>query len=99
MDCRWMVFPAHSHDQWGRQTLVRVLRREGKARYGKRSLHPKALDQAEIEAMPFRRAIAAHRPATREAPLEVQGVGPRKLEMYGAAVIGLVLEHLQEESD
>jgi len=43
------------------------------------------------------RAIAAHRPTTREALLKVKGVGPRKLEMYGSAVIRLVREHLGEE--
>jgi ATP-dependent DNA helicase RecQ len=45
------------------------------------------------------RAIAAHKPTTREALLEVKGVGQRKLEKYGAAVIRLVREHLQEQSD
>jgi ATP-dependent DNA helicase RecQ len=43
------------------------------------------------------RAIAAHRPITREALLKVKGVGPRKLERYGDAVINLVREHLGEE--
>jgi ATP-dependent DNA helicase RecQ len=45
------------------------------------------------------RAIAAHKPTTREALLEVKGVGQRKLEKYGAAAIRLVREHLQEQSD
>jgi ATP-dependent DNA helicase RecQ len=44
------------------------------------------------------RAIAAHKPTTREALLEVKGVGPRKLEKYGAAIIGLVREHLPSEA-
>ena len=42
------------------------------------------------------RAIAAHRPITLEALSELKGVGPRKLEQYGAAVIELVCQHLKE---
>jgi ATP-dependent DNA helicase RecQ len=45
------------------------------------------------------RAIAAQKPTTREALLEIKGIGPRKLEEYGAAVLKLVREHLQEERD
>jgi ATP-dependent DNA helicase RecQ len=41
------------------------------------------------------RAIAARRPLTLEALSELKGVGPRKLEQYGEAVIGLVGEHLK----
>ncbi len=40
------------------------------------------------------RGIAAHRPVTLEALSELKGVGPRKLEKYGAAVIELVRKHL-----
>ena len=41
------------------------------------------------------RAIAAHRPVTLEALSELKGVGPSKLEKYGAAVIELVRKHLE----
>jgi ATP-dependent DNA helicase RecQ len=41
------------------------------------------------------RAIAAHRPVTLEALSELKGVGPRKLEQYGTAVIELVRKHLE----
>jgi len=41
------------------------------------------------------RAIAAHRPVTLEALSGLKGVGPRKLERYGAAVIELVHRHLE----
>ena len=45
------------------------------------------------------RGIAAHRPVTLEALSELKGVGPHKLEQYGAEVIELVREHLRRESD
>jgi superfamily II DNA helicase RecQ len=41
------------------------------------------------------RAIAAQHPLTLDALSGVKGVGPRKLERYGEAVIGLVNEHLK----
>jgi len=41
------------------------------------------------------RAIAAHRPVTLEALAKLKGVGPRRLEKYGAAVIELVRKHLE----
>jgi ATP-dependent DNA helicase RecQ len=41
------------------------------------------------------RAIAAHRPVTLEALSELKGIGPRKLERYGAAVIDLVRKHVE----
>jgi len=41
------------------------------------------------------RAIAAHRPVTLEALSELKGVGPRRLERYGDAVIELVREHVE----
>jgi ATP-dependent DNA helicase RecQ len=41
------------------------------------------------------RAIAAQRPLTLEALSGLKGVGPRKLEQYGQAVIELVGEHLR----
>jgi ATP-dependent DNA helicase RecQ len=41
------------------------------------------------------RAIAAHQPVTLEALSELKGVGPRKLELYGDAVIELVRKHLE----
>jgi ATP-dependent DNA helicase RecQ len=60
------------------------------------------LEQArEQEVPPFvvfhdshLRAIAAHHPVTLEALSELKGIGPRKLEQYGAAVIELVRQHL-----
>jgi ATP-dependent DNA helicase RecQ len=42
-------------------------------------------------------AIAAHRPVTLEGLAELKGVGPHKLEKYGAAVIELVQECVQEK--
>jgi ATP-dependent DNA helicase RecQ len=41
--------------------------------------------------------IAAHQPTTLEALSELKGVGPRKLELYGVAVIELVRQHLKGE--
>ncbi|MGA9347784.1 MAG: RecQ family ATP-dependent DNA helicase [Anaerolineae bacterium] len=41
------------------------------------------------------RAIAAHRPVTLEALSRLKGVGPRKLEKYGIAVIELVRKYLE----
>jgi ATP-dependent DNA helicase RecQ len=41
------------------------------------------------------RAIAAHRPLWLDALSEVKGVGPHKLEEYGAELIELVREHLK----
>lgn len=38
-------------------------------------------------------AIATHRPASREALLDVPGIGPTKAERYGEAVLDLVAEH------
>jgi ATP-dependent DNA helicase RecQ len=43
------------------------------------------------------RAIATHRPVTLETLSELKGVGPRKLEKYGAAVIELVRKHLEAD--
>jgi superfamily II DNA helicase RecQ len=40
------------------------------------------------------RAIAAHRPVTLEALGELKGVGPKRLEQYGAQVVALVRVHL-----
>jgi len=45
------------------------------------------------------RAIAAHRPVTLEVLAELKGVGPHKLEQYGAEVIELVREHLRRGPD
>jgi ATP-dependent DNA helicase RecQ len=45
------------------------------------------------------RAIAAHRPVTLEALSELKGVGPHKLEKYGATVIELVRKHLGGGTD
>ena len=61
------------------------------------------LEQAHAQEVPafvvfhdsHLRAIAAHRPVTLEALSELKGIGPRKLEQYGAAVIGLVRKHLE----
>jgi ATP-dependent DNA helicase RecQ len=44
-------------------------------------------------------AIAAHRPVTLEVLAEVKGVGPRRLELYGDAVIELVQSYLEGEGD
>jgi len=189
---------------WGRFSLVRILRGDDKARYGKRSLHEKARDQASFGALAFRsnvavehmldllesggflrarrldhggvvldltpagqaalqnpaaldgllsparepppphkpsqadnqepgapdvdealfqalrewrleqaraqevppyvifhdshlRTVAAHRPVTLDALSRLEGVGPRRLEKYGAAVIELVRSHLEGE--
>jgi superfamily II DNA helicase RecQ len=41
------------------------------------------------------RAIASQRPRTLEALDEIKGIGPAKLERYGAAVIGLVRAHVR----
>jgi ATP-dependent DNA helicase RecQ len=65
------------------------------------------LKQAREEDMPtfvvfhdsHLQAIAARRPTTLDALSEVKGVGPRKLEKYGVAIIGLVREHRQEHGD
>jgi ATP-dependent DNA helicase RecQ len=64
------------------------------------------LEQARAQEVPpyivfhdsHLRAIAARRPLSLEALSAVKGVGPRKLERYGEAVIGLVSEHLTEET-
>jgi ATP-dependent DNA helicase RecQ len=45
------------------------------------------------------RAIAAHRPVTLEALSELKGIGPSKLEKYGAAVIELVSEYPEGRTD
>jgi len=42
-------------------------------------------------------AIAAHMPVTLEALSELKGIGPHKLEQYGAEVIELVREHRGKE--
>jgi ATP-dependent DNA helicase RecQ len=61
------------------------------------------LEQARAQGVPafvifhdsHLRAIAAHRPGTLEALSELKGIGPRKLENYGASVIELVRQHLE----
>ena len=61
------------------------------------------LEQARAQEVPpyvvfhdsHLRGIAAHRPVTLEALSELKGVGPSKLEKYGAAVIELVRNHLK----
>jgi len=61
------------------------------------------LEQARAQEVPphfifhrsHLRAIAAHRPITLEALSELKGVGPRKLEQYGTAVIELVRKYLE----
>ena len=61
------------------------------------------LEQARAQEVPpyvvfhdsHLRAIAAHQPVTLEALSELKGVGPSKLEKYGAAVIELVRKHLE----
>jgi superfamily II DNA helicase RecQ len=42
------------------------------------------------------RAIAAHRPASLEALAEVKGVGPKRLEQYGTALVELVKNHSEK---
>lgn len=64
------------------------------------------LEQARAQAVPpyvifhdsHLRVIAAHRPITLAALSGLKGVGPRKLEQYGAAVIELVEKHLRDEA-
>jgi len=61
------------------------------------------LEQARAQGVPpfiifhdsHLRAIATHQPVTLEALSKLKGVGPRKLEQYGAAVIELVRRHLE----
>ncbi len=43
---------------WGRQTLLRILRGEGEARYGRRPLQAEAVEQAEYGALSFRSRTA-----------------------------------------
>jgi ATP-dependent DNA helicase RecQ len=65
------------------------------------------LEQARVQEVPpyvifhdsHLRAIAARRPVTLEALSELKGVGPHKLEKYGATVIELVRKHLEGEAD
>lgn len=65
------------------------------------------LEQARAQEVPpyfifhdsHLRAIAAHQPVTLEALSELKGVGPRKLEQYGTAVIELVRKHLERETN
>ena len=45
------------------------------------------------------RSIAAHRPVTLEALSRLKGIGPSKLEKYGAAVIDLVRQHGGRQAD
>ncbi|MBN1814040.1 MAG: RecQ family ATP-dependent DNA helicase [Anaerolineae bacterium] len=60
------------------------------------------LDQARVRDVPpyvvfhdsHLRAIAARRPITLEALAEVKGVGPKRLEQYGVALVELVRRHL-----
>jgi ATP-dependent DNA helicase RecQ len=64
------------------------------------------LEQARLQSVPpyvvfhdsHLRTIAAHQPATLEALSELKGIGPRKLEQYGGAVLELVREHLEGET-
>jgi hypothetical protein len=39
--------------------------------------------------------IAARRPTTREALSQIKGVGPKRLEQYGQALLDIVHEHLE----
>jgi ATP-dependent DNA helicase RecQ len=65
------------------------------------------LEQARAQGVPphfvfhrsHLRAIAAHQPVTLEALSELKGVGPAKLEKYGAAVIERVRKHLEGGAD
>ncbi len=60
------------------------------------------LEQARSQGVPpyvifhdrHLRGIAAHRPVTPDALLDIKGVGPRKLERYGEAVLALVERHV-----
>jgi superfamily II DNA helicase RecQ len=62
------------------------------------------LEQARAQEVPpyvifhdsHLRAIAAHWPVTLEALSELKGVGPRKLEKYGVAVIELVRKQIED---
>jgi len=61
------------------------------------------LEQARQQSVPpyvvfhdsHLRTIAACQPVTLEALSELKGIGPRKLEQYGGAVLELVREHLE----
>jgi ribonuclease D len=43
-------------------------------------------------------AIAAYQPTTLEALGQVKGVGPKRLELYGEALLEIVGKHLEQES-
>lgn len=68
-----------------------------------RKLRTWRLEQARAQGVPpyvvfhdsHLRGIAAKRPVTLEALSELKGIGPIKLEKYGAAMIELVREHLE----
>jgi hypothetical protein len=71
---------------WGRHTLTRILRGQEKARYGNRSLHPKALAQQEFGALAFRSTTAVKKMVDR---LEFMGfLEPRRLD-HGGVVLDL----------
>jgi len=63
------------------------------------------LEQARVQKVPpyvvfhnsHLQAIAARRPVTLGALADLKGVGPQRLEKYGAAVIKLVRDHVAEK--
>jgi len=71
---------------WGRTTLVRILRGEGKGRYGRRDLHEKAVAQAEFGALAFRSKTAIDHMVDQ---LECRGfLAARRLD-HGGVVLDL----------
>jgi ATP-dependent DNA helicase RecQ len=71
---------------WGRQTVVRILRGEDKARYGRHTLHEKACAQAEFGTLGFRSKVGIKRMVER---LESAGfLAPRQLK-HGGIVLDL----------
>jgi len=43
-------------------------------------------------------AIAARRPATREGLSQIKGIGPKRLELYGEALIELICAHVDSQA-
>jgi ATP-dependent DNA helicase RecQ len=74
---------------WGRQTLVRILCGDDKARHGKRSLHQKACAQAEFGALGFRSKTAIQR--MLEGLEQAGFLRPRQLK-HGGIVLDLTAE-------
>jgi hypothetical protein len=81
---------------WGRQTLVRILTGDDKARHGKRSLHEKACAQAAFGALGFRSKTAVRRVVEH---LERAGfLVPRQLK-HGGVVLDLTAKGIAALED